>query len=74
MVSDVWERSTTLISMCILRWEGSFLMAVGNTLGGNQSEIYELILYVMCTHILELLIPILISDSLKDIVYVHISV
>jgi len=38
-------------------------MAVGNMLGGNQSEIYELILYIVCTHILELLIPFLISES-----------
>jgi hypothetical protein len=34
-------------------------MAVGNTVGGNQSEIYELILYITFTHILELLIPVL---------------
>ena len=64
----------TLISVCILRWEGSFLMAVSNTLGGSQSEIYELILYIMCTHILELLSPILISESHKDVVYVDVSV
>lgn len=61
-----------MISMCILRREGSFLMAVGNTLGGNQSEIYELILYITCTHILELLIPFLISES--PVVYVDVSV
>jgi len=47
-------------------------MAVGNTLGGNQSEIYELILYITCTHILELLIPFLISES--PVVYVDVSV
>jgi hypothetical protein len=49
-------------------------MAVGNTLGGSQSEIYKLIHYIMCTHILELLIPILISESHRDVVYVDVSV
>jgi hypothetical protein len=48
-------------------------MAVNNTLGGNQNEIYELFLYMMCTHILELLIPVLISESYKD-VYVDVSI
>jgi len=48
-------------------------MAVGNTLGGNESEICELILYTTCTHILELLIPFLISES-HDVVYVDASV
>ena len=48
-------------------------MVLGNTLGGNQSEICGVILYVMCTHLLEILIPILISESHED-VYVDVSV
>ena len=48
-------------------------MGVGNIIGGNQSGIYELILYIMCTHILELLIPVLISESHEDVVYVDVS-
>ena len=48
-------------------------MAVGNMIGGNESEIYELILYVMCTHILELIITFLIPESHEDVVYIDIS-
>ena len=48
-------------------------MAVGNMIGGNESEIYELILYVMCTHILELIITFLIPESHEDVVYVDVS-
>ena len=46
---------------------------MGNKIGGNQSETYELILYIMYTHILELNIPVLISESHKDVVYIDTS-
>ena len=46
---------------------------MGNTIGGNQSEVYELILYIMFTHILELHIPVLIPESHEDVVYIDIS-
>jgi len=44
-------------------------MAVGSTLGGNQSEIYGLILYTLCTHILELLILLLTLRRLMSYIY-----